>query len=227
MILWGSLLVGSIILFLVVEILILPKFLLESKYSIGQTSDRGIRKYKTSDDGVYLVYEPNLLVRKWIKQYVIGHRNGEKMLKCKVDEDVDYVEYDVVLFDAADKVFRVLGVQQLLDDGVFTDEIELPPETAYVTLVLRRVNNRTFPKAACAQVSRVKMTVYGLLTCIMATATGFCMNLSFSYLFGEVFRESYASSMWENVLVLGVALIASVVGVMMLSLFLYLKNNKK
>lgn len=227
MILWGSLLVGSIILFLVVEILILPKFLLESKYSIGQTSDRGIRKYKTSDDGVYLVYEPNLLVRKWIKQYVIGHRNGEKMLKCKVDEDVDYVEYDVVLFDAADKVFRVLGVQQLLDDGVFTDEIELPPETSYVTLVLRRVNNCTFPKVACARVSRAKMTVYGLLTCIMAMATGFCMNLSFSYLFGEVFRESYASSMWENVLVLGVALIASVVGVMMLSLFLYLKNNKK
>jgi hypothetical protein len=227
MILWWSLLVGSILLFLVVEILILPKYLLESKYTVGQTSDRGIRKYKTFDEGMYLVYEPNLLVRKWIKQYVIGHRNGEKMLKCKVDEGVDYVEYDVVLFDAADKVFRVLGVQQLLDGGVFTDEIELPPETAYVTLVLRRVNNRDFPKVACARVSRAKLTAYGLLTCIMAMATAFCMNLSFSYLFGEVFRESYAASLWENVLVLGVALIASVLGVLMLSLLLFLKNKKK
>jgi hypothetical protein len=58
-------------------------------------------------------------------------------------------------------------------------------------------------------------------------ATAFCMNLSFSYLFGEVFRESYAASLWENVLVLGVALIASVLGVLMLSLLLFLKNKKK
>ena len=49
--------------------LVFPKCFLESEYSIGKTSDRGIRKYKTATDGMYFLYEPNWFVRQFIKQY--------------------------------------------------------------------------------------------------------------------------------------------------------------
>ena len=224
---WWLLLIGSILVFLVVEIFVLPKYLLESKYSIGQTSDRGIKKYKTSKDGLYMVYEPNLLVRKFISQYLIASIGNKKILKCQVKNGINYLNYDVVLFNANGKVFKVLAVQNYIEEGIYTDEIELPSETAYVTLVLNEANSKKFPKITCAKISAAKIVLYCVITCVLAMATAFCMNLSLSYIFGGVFRESYASSVMENVLVLGVALVAAVIGAITMSAVLIVKNKKK
>ena len=227
MLTWILLLLCSVAAFLALEMLVFPKWFLKSRYSIGETADRGIRKYKTSDDGLYFVYEPGWFVRKYIKQYVIAVENGRKTLTCMVGDGVDYLEYDAVLFDTSDRVFRVLSVQQLFKDGVYTDEVELPPETAYATLVLHQVDHRVFPKVARARISAGKLVAYGLATCVTAMITAFCMNLSFAHLFGRVFRESYAASMGGYVAVLGVALVASVIGTLALSVALALKNKKK
>ena len=176
---------------------------------------------------MYFLYEPNWFVRQFIKQYVIAVADERKTLTCKLDEGIDYLRYDVVLFDTSDRVFKILNVQQLVEDSLYTDEIELPPETAYVTLELNQVNRRIFPKAARARVSARKLVFYGLATCATAMVTAFCMNLSFAHLFGKVFRESYAASMAENVAVLSVALAAAAVGTVALSLAILLKNKKK
>ncbi|MBR6782540.1 MAG: hypothetical protein IKM33_05010 [Clostridia bacterium] len=224
---WILLLAGSVACFFILEMLVFPKCFLGSEYSIGQTSDRGIRKYKTATDGMYFLYEPNWFVRQFIKQYVIAVADERKTLTCKLDEGIDYLRYDVVLFDTSDRVFKILNVQQLVEDSLYTDEIELPPETAYVTLELNQVNRRIFPKAARARVSARKLVFYGLATCATAMVTAFCMNLSFAHLFGKVFRESYAASMAENVAVLSVALAAAAVGTVALSLAILLKNKKK
>ena len=224
---WIFLLAGSVACFFILEMLVFPKCFLESEYSIGQTSDRGIRKYKTATDGVYFLYEPNWFVRQFIKQYVIAVTDEGKTLTCKLDEGIDYIRYDVVLFDASDRVFKILNVQQLVENGLYTDEVELPPETAYVTLALNQVNRRIFPKAARAKVSPRRLMFYGLATCATAMVTAFCMNLSFAHMFGKVFRESYAASMAENVAVLGVALVAAAICTVVLSLVILLKNKKK
>lgn len=224
---WIFLLAGSVACFFILEMLVFPKCFLESEYSIGQTSDRGIRKYKTATDGVYFLYEPNWFVRQFIKQYVIAVTDEGKALTCKLDEGIDYIRYDVVLFDASDRVFKILNVQQLVENGLYTDEVELPPETAYVTLALNQVNRRIFPKAARAKVSPRRLMFYGLATCATAMVTAFCMNLSFAHIFGKVFRESYAASMAENVAVLGVALVAAAICTVVLSLVILLKNKKK
>ena len=224
---WILLLAGSVACFFILEMLVFPKCFLESEYSIGQTSDRGIRKYKTATDGVYFLYEPNWFVRQFIKQYVIAVTDEGKTLTCKLEEGIDYLRYDVVLFDASDRVFKILNVQQLVEDGLYTDEVELPPETAYVTLVLNQVNRRTFPKVAGARVSPRKLVFYGLATCATAIVTAFCTNLSFAHLFGKVFRESYTASIAENVAVLSVALASAAVCVVALSLVILLKNKKK
>ena len=224
---WIFLLAGSVVFFFIVEMLILPKCFLESRYTIGQTADRGIRKYKSANDGVYFVYEPGWLVRRHIKQYVIALEDDRKCLTCMLEEGIEYIRFDVVLFNTSNRVFKVLNVTQLIRDRAYTDEIELPPETAYVTLILNQVNQREFPRIARAKISAGKLVAYGILTCITAMATAYCMNLSFAHLFGKVFRESYAASLWENVTVLGVALAASVVGTLILSFAIALKNQKK
>lgn len=224
---WILLLAGSVACFFILEMLVFPKCFLESEYSIGQTSDRGIRKYKTATDGVYFLYEPNWFVRQFIKQYVIAVTDEGKTLTCKLEEGIDYLRYDVVLFDASDRVFKILNVQQLVEDGLYTDEVELPPETAYVTLALNQVNQQVFPKVARARVSPRRLVFYGLATCATAIVTAFCMNLSFAHLFGKVFRESYAASVAENVAVLSVALASAAVCAVALSLVILLKNKKK
>lgn len=224
---WILLLAASIAFFFTLEMWVFPKCLLKCKYSVGQTSDRGLRKYKNADDDVYFVYEPSWLVRKFIKQYVIAAENGRKSLTCKLAEGIDYIQFDVVLFDVSDRVFKVLNVRQLVEDGRCTDEIELPPETAYVTLALNRVNRREFPRIARARISAGKILAFCIVTCVTAMITAYCVNLSFAHLFGKVFRESYAASMAENVAVLAVALVAALLGTAVLSLALALKNQKK
>ena len=224
---WILLLAGSVICFFILEMLVFPRCFLRSKYKIGQTADRGLRKYKTSEDGFYFLYEPNWLVRRYIKQYIIAAEDGRKTLTCKVEDGVDYLRYDVVLFDTSDRVFKILNVQQLVENGTCTEGIELPSHTAYVTLLLNQVNQREFPRTAVSRVSSKKLVVYGILTCATAMATAFCVNVSFAQLFGKVFRESYMTSIIHNALILGVALAASAVGALLLSLVVAAKNNKK
>ena len=224
---WILLLAGSIAFFIALELLVFPKCFLKGKYTIGQTSDRGLRKYKTSDDGVYFLYEPGWFVRRYIKQYVIAVENEGKSLTCMLEDGVDYARFDVVLFNTADRVFNVLNVQQLVGERAYTDPSPLPPETAYVTLVLNQVNSREFPEVARSRITTGKLIAFGVSTCVTAMVTAFCMNLSFANLFGKVFRETYAAATAQNVAVLAVALVASLIGTTALSVAIALKNQKK
>ncbi|MBQ4091583.1 MAG: hypothetical protein IJC64_04640 [Clostridia bacterium] len=227
MIFWILLLVGSIIAFLVLEMFIFPSLFLKSNYSIGKTADRGIRKYKTSANGLYMIYEPNWIVRKFIKQYIIAAEEDRKIMKCMVEYGVDYVEYDAVLFDTTDKVFRVLNVQQLIGDSIYTDEIELPRETAYATLILRRVNNRVFPQTASSRISPRRLLIYGLFTCLAALGASVSINISLANMFGGVFRESYVANMGTWITATGVALAAAAVCALVLSLIIASRDFKK
>lgn len=230
MIAWIFLLIGSVLAFLALETLIFPKLFLTTEYSVGKTADRGIKKYKTSSDGLYMIYEPDWMVRRFIKQYIVAQEQDKKFLKCMVDFGVDYVEYDAVLFNTSDKVFRVLNIRQIVENGVYTDEIELPEGTAYVTLMLRRVNNRVFPQTARIKISPKRLVKYGIFTCLAAMVASVGINVSISQLFGGVFRESYIANIGSWIAVIGVALVAAVVGSLLISLLIAsrkFKNKKK
>ena len=223
---WWILLFGSIVLFLCVEMFLLPRLLLQSKYSIGETYDRGVKRYRSGDNGVSVVYEPSILVRKYIKQYAIVSENGNKTFKCKVDSSLGYIDFDIVLFDSFGKVFKVMTVQSIVDNG-YTEDIPLPKETSYVTLMLNKADNKKFPKRSCAKIAPSKVFLFGLTTTVFSMLVAYCINLSFSNLFGGLFRESYANNMLTNVAVLTVALIATVLGTVILSINLAIKNRKK
>ena len=223
---WWILLFGSVALFLCVEMFLLPRLLLESKYSIGETYDRGIKRYKSADNGVSVVYEPSILVRKYIKQYAIVSDKGNKTFKCKADSSLSYLDFDIVLFDSFGKVFKVMTVQSIVNNG-YTEDVILPKETSYVTLMLNKADNKEFPKRSCAKISPSRIVIFGLTTTVFSMLVAYCINLSFSNLFGGLFRESYASNMLTNVAVLTVALIATALGTVILSINLAIKNRKK
>jgi hypothetical protein len=223
---WWILLLGSVALFLGVEMYLLPRLLLESKYSLGETFDRGVKKYKSPDNGVSVAYVPNLLVRKYIKQYVMMSKDGKKTIKCMVREGLSYLDFDIALFNSAGKVFKVITVQAVID-GAYTEEIELPKETSYATLVLKKADHKEFQNISCTKISFKKLLVFGLATCIWAVGTAYVMNLSISNIFGGVFRESYSKSLWTNITVITVALVATVVGTIILSINLAINNRKK
>jgi hypothetical protein len=223
---WWILLLGSVALFLCVEMFLLPRLLLESKYSIGQTYDRGIKRYKSADNCVSVAYVPNLLVRKYIKQYVIVSKESKKTFKCMVKDGLSYLDFDIVLFNSIGKVFKVITVQSVIN-GVYTEEVELPKETSYVTLLLRQADYKEFPNLSCTKISPVKILIFGLTTCIWAVATAYLMNLCIANIFGGVFRESYAQTLWTNIAVIAVALVATAIGTIILSINLAIKNRKK
>ena len=227
MILWIILLIVSAAVFLLIAMLLLPRLLLQSRYTLGSTMDRGLKRYRLSANGQGIVYEPNLMVRRYIKQYVITTDRGRKLLKCKVGDKVSYLEYDVVLFNASNKVFKVLSVNELIRQRGYTDIIELPEETSYVTLVLNRVDNRKFNKTSCARVSPLKIFLYGLAMIPLTVIEALVINLCFSKIFGGLFKESYLMATEENLLVLFVALGAGIIGTTVLSIILTVLNRKK
>jgi hypothetical protein len=53
------------------------------------------------------------------------------------------------------------------------------------------------------------------------------MNLCIANIFGGVFRESYAQTLWTNIAVIAVALVATAIGTIILSINLAIKNRKK
>ena len=121
----------------------------------------------------------------------------------------------------------MLTVQDLITEDGYTKEVELPQDTSYVTLILREVDSMKFPKLFCAKIPPAKLTLYCVLTMALSAGVAYLINLSFSNLFGGLFRESYAQSLKENVLVTAVALVASVIGTALVSFILTLRNKKK
>ena len=205
----------------------LPKIFLKSRYTIDQPYDRGIKKYKFKNTGYGIVYEPALNVRKYIKQYVLTNQNGEKKLMCKVAPKVTYIDYDIVLFDASNKVFLILNAKDLIEKSQFTAEVTLPPETAYVTILLNEVDGRKLGKKQSVRLSPFHLLCFAISSIGLSTCLAFCLKLCFANLFGGIMRQSFMASAMGNSLTLILSLVIGFVGVLVTTLVLVLKYKKK
>ena len=228
MFLWILLLLLGSGVFCAVIVWILPKLFLRNRYTIHQPYDRGIKKYKFKNAGYGIVYEPALNVRKYIKQYVLTNQNGEKKLTCKIAEGVAHVDYDVVLFNAANKVFLILNAKDLMEkDGGVTAEIVLPPETAYVTVLLNGVDGRTFVGKRGVRLSPFHLICFAIASVGLSVCLAFCFRFCFANLFGGVMRQSFLASPSGNSLTLILSLIIGAIGALVTTLILIQKYKKK
>jgi hypothetical protein len=207
-----------------------PKLLLQNRYKIKTVRDRGIKKYKTASDGRGIVYEPDLQTRKYVKQYVLTDDGKQKLLKCKIDGDISYIEYDIALFDGRHKVFKVLNVCDMIEDKGYTQPVVLPEETSYITLILSRVNNLKIDRPIRARVSAIKAIEFILIAFVMSVGCAFAIKLGLANCFGGVFRESFMKYHDGHMVTLITSLILCFVAVVVVSFIVVVRNfriNKK
>jgi hypothetical protein len=223
----GALLICGIIVFLILMIGLVPKLFLKNRFAIKESLDRGIKKFRMKDEGYGVVYEPDPKVRKYIEQYVLVNQNGQKKMLCKVKSSVSYLDFDVVLFDCANRVTQVLHVQNLVGASGHTEEIALPEDTSYVSVLLNQVDDRVIAKQSTVRISPTHMVGFWISGLLLSVCFSFFIKLLLSRMFGRVFRESFMASASGNALTALLALGIGAVGLLCLSLMMILKNKKK
>lgn len=186
-------LVASIILFLVLMTLILPKMFLKVHYSVGEAEDRGIKRCKYKGKRC-VIYEAGPSISKYINQYLLIEGENCKILRCKTSYSIKYLEYDVVVFDRYNEVNKIINVKESLIGGDYTRRVELPLETAYVKIIPRAVDGEVFKKQRLAFIPKEKITLYTIFSIVVTVLEAFALKVGCAYAFGGVFRESFVRS---------------------------------
>jgi hypothetical protein len=70
---------------------------------------------------------------------VLYSENGDKYIKCKVNERVHSVKYDLTLYDRKNKAFDRIEVFQTAENG-YTSAVMLPSDTSFVHMNICDVN---------------------------------------------------------------------------------------
>ena len=168
--------------------------------SVGvNTRDRGIKKYRF-DDGRAVVYEPELIYRQYVPQYMLLSKNKDKFIRCRINANVRHIKYDVIAYDNNDKLIDIIGVEERLKRQRYTTSVLLPPETSYISFVLRRVDNMFMSNEVKVKYTKKSLIVCASLIVAATVALGLCVNYCFSDLWqylifdslsnGEVFIKS-------------------------------------
>lgn len=160
--------VASMVLYVYLFSSIVPRFIMKLSCKKENTRDRGIKKFKYSN-GRAVLYEPEFAVRDYVTNYVLYTEDGYKYIKCKVAPHVNALKYDVYAFDNRDELIDIVTVLEVVAKNEFTDSVLLPPETSYVRLVLRRVDNEYESNEILAHYSK-KRTVACMVVVAVATA---------------------------------------------------------
>lgn len=222
---WIVFLLVAAVLYFAAMMWLLPKAFLKSKYSFNASCDRGIKKYKLDTGGYAIVYEPQPSTRKYVKQYVVSEQDGKKQLKCKINKEIFYLDFEVFLFDSLYRVFDVLHVCDLIETPEYTKEIEIPSQTAYVSIFLNRVDNKVINKKPRVKLSLKSVIGFWICSTLLTVAFAFAVKYGMANIFGGVFRQSLMLSLKGNILTALVAVVAD--AVCMLVLTFVLKKKKK
>ena len=190
MVVWIILFILTIVISVVIASFVLPNAYLKASYALKKTGDRGIKKIAEKNDGTTIVYEPVVKWRKYVKQYLLSERYGQKKMVCKIDPDVEYLAYDVVLFNHRDEPFDVISVKEKTE-GEFTKPLDLPEETSYVALSITEVDTVQFPVPITQKVPGRNIVAFLLWCSLCLFMEVFCVKACCSNLFGGVFRQSF------------------------------------
>lgn len=155
----------SIKLYVFLAAQIWPSMFLRPQYRSSVEGDRGIKRY-VFRGGKAILYEPCLMYRKHLKQYILSENGKEKYIKCQFSPSVYYVVYDVVAFDSLDRVIDTVRVREdILSSRHHVSKASMLPEhTAYVKVVLRAVNHAVAESEKLFYVSA--FSVIGFTMCV-------------------------------------------------------------
>ena len=169
---------------------VLPRAFLALRYTVKQSYDRCIKRvYEVN--GQSLVFEPEIKWRKIVKQYVISERKDKKQLMIKVDKDLSYIVYDVVIFNCRDEVSTVLKVNDYVGGSGYGKVVDLPEETSYITIHVLRADNKRFEDHLTAKIPAGKVFKFLLVNALVVIMETVWIKICLSHILGGVFKESF------------------------------------
>ena len=202
-------LILSVVLFMVLMTLVLPKHVLKVVYTVNNAVDRGVKRCLFKGKRC-IVYDSSRENKAVIKQYSILQEDGYKTLRCKLNQNVEYLDCDVVLFNRYNKVFKVINIKEDIVSMAMTRATRLPDETSYVRILIRRVNKTKVKRKPPVKVTGFSIFLFSLIAIALTAVEIFAVRACCSYCFGEIYRESFIAS-GEGLIV--IAVLAAVTGV--------------
>ena len=188
---WIILLTVSLALFVYLTAFVLPRRFLRPKYSLGKSYDRGVYIVEEKN-GRSILYRPQVLYRKYLKQYVLSDRDKDKLILMDIAEFVKYIDLDVVVFNDKNEVVKTINLKSVVTGEPI--ESVLPDETAYVSIYLNRVNDHSFSNEFICKPSGAGVAAEIILTTLLIFAETFLAKWCISYFFGGVYREIFMVS---------------------------------
>ena len=184
---------------------ILPRKYLRPVYPTAEMKDRGLKKY-VFENGRAVVYRPSVAAQKYIKQYILSANGRDKYIKCQLDPRVSSIRYDVVVFDVNHRVIDTVVVCDPVFTSGVTQATLLPPKTAYVSVVVKAVDNRIVKNGTPMRISRAKVSQFVVWTVILTMVEMLVMKYA-AYRFFKALSSYFAFSG-----IVGALLISLIVG---------------
>ncbi len=161
----------SAVLYVFLVAYVLPRFCMKPSYDLPVICERGIKKYLFGN-GRAIVFEPSTLSKRYIKQYILSRNDEEKYIKCKIDERVYSIKYDVIAYNSADKVIAIVQQSELIVDPGVTKSALLPPDTSYVSVIVKEVNGKKVTSETALQLPMSHVIKYAALAVVCSLAQG-------------------------------------------------------
>lgn len=204
---------------------VLPRVFLTLRYSVKQSNDRCIKRVYEIN-GQSLVFEPEIKWRKFVKQYVISEREEKKQLMLKVDKDLSYLVYDVVVFNCRDEIETVLKVNDYIADSEFSKVVDLPAETSYVAIHVLRADHQVFEDHLTAKLPKTQILNYLIVNSLVVVMETIWIKICVSNIFGGVFRESFVMSAEGLLISLIIALLLIILNSIVVVVVLAIRKKK-
>lgn len=193
---WILIIIVIAAVFLLLAGYVLPKLLFRARYDVQDSNDRGIKKID-GDGGQSLVFEPQLETRKYIKSYALIDRDGKRVLVCKLNGKISYIDYDVIVFADGEKAHRVFNVKDAVDGNEYTKVVELPANTEYVSIMINEADGEVIKHKVVKSISTKRMVLFILLSAVLITLSIFGIKACCAYAFGGLFAESF-TVLWKS-----------------------------
>ena len=152
-----------------------PRVFLKPEYNMSVIHDRGLKKF-VFRNGRAIVYEPSRLSARYIKQYILSSNHKEKYIKCKLDERINSIKYDVVAMNSDDRVIDIVQVSDPVLSNGMTQGALMPPQTSYVSVIVKEVNARKVETEYKLRIPFRRVINYVLLSVLCSVVIGVLGN---------------------------------------------------
>lgn len=162
---------------------VLPQICVRWKKPSGRLGDRGIRKYRFPE-GRGIVYEPELRIRKYIKQYTLLSYDGNKFIKCMLEPKVRLIKYDVIVYGPADELLDVISVTERVTVEGYSKAVQLPEDTSYVNVVLRAADDMYRNTEVVIKYSGVSVALLAGFVAVMTVVETYAIRILVNKIIG-------------------------------------------